>query len=347
MYRMPAEWSPHSATWIAWPHEESDWPDRFSPIKWVYCEIVRALLQSEPVYILCHSADIKNEVSNCLRECDIPLNNVALVDAPNDRSWLRDSGGISVFDDAQRLHWLQWRFNAWAKYDNYASDARVPEVLSTISEIPIAHAKSKSGDAIVLEGGAIDVDGEGTLLTTEECLLSQVQERNPGFSRNDYEEYFAQYLGVSKTIWLHGGVDGDDTHGHVDDVARFVGPATVVTVLDEDRSAPHYQTLQNNIEILSNAVDAKGRPLDVHILPMPAARRYQGEVLPASYANFYIANTCVLVPTFNDEKDSFALEVLSTLFSDRKVIGIHCCDLVIGQGTLHCLTQQQVAAGKE
>jgi agmatine deiminase len=344
MYRMPAEWAHHSATWIAWPHEESDWPDRFSPIKWVYSEIVRALQKSESVYILCHNSAVKAEVRSCLEQSHIPLANVFLVDAPNDRSWLRDSAGICVFDEHAKLYWLQWQFNAWAKYDNFALDARVPEILSAVSETPIIRALSDKGDAIVLEGGAIDVDGEGTLLATEECLISTTQERNPGFSKSDYEEYFLKYLGVSKVIWLEGGVDGDDTHGHIDDVARFVAPGVVVTVLDDDENARHYQTLKNNIDILSSSTDAKNRPLEVHILPMPAARMYQGEVLPASYANFYIANTCVLVPTFNDPQDSYALEVLANIFPNKEIIGINCCDLVIGQGTLHCLTQQQIAA---
>jgi agmatine deiminase len=344
MYRMPAEWTPHSATWIAWPHETSDWPDRFSPIKWVYCEIVRALQQSESVYILCHDGSVKKEVRSCLEQCHIPFANVFLVDAVNDRSWLRDSGGICIFDEKDNLHWLQWKFNAWAKYDNFAQDALVPEVLSAVSRTPVVKAIDDNGSPLVLEGGAIDVDGEGTLLATAECLLSHIQERNPGFTKADYEKYFAQYLGVSKTVWLEGGVNGDDTHGHIDDAARFVAPGVVVAVLDEDNNTAHYQTLKNNVEILSNSVDAKDRPLEVHILPMPKARWYQGEILPASYANFYIANSCVLVPTFNDTNDHYALDTLAKLFPNRKIIGINCCDLVIGQGTLHCLTQQQVAA---
>jgi agmatine deiminase len=344
LFRMPAEWEPHDATWIAWPHEESDWPGKFEVVKWVYTEIVRALVPSEKVCIVCADQSVKEEVVHCLEISDVPMDNVSLLIAPNDRSWLRDSAPTAVISNEGKVNWLEWKFNAWAKYDNYLADQKIPEVVASFTDLERIKALTSDGRHFVLEGGAIDVDGEGTLLATEECLLSSIQERNPGLGREDYEEIFQKYLGVSKVIWLKAGIVGDDTHGHIDDITRFVAPGVVVTVVEEDSSSENYQILQDNLKILENTRDGKGRDLKIITLPMPKARVFEGLLLPASYANFYIANTRVLVPVFNDPSDRIALQVLSEAFPDREVIGIACHDLVLGLGTLHCLTQQQPAS---
>ena len=340
--RMPAEWEPHQATWIAWPYLEEDWPGKLSAVNWVYTEIVRVLSESERVEILCHNEEIRAHAAELLALTHVPVERFRLHVVPNNRSWLRDSAPTAVRSADGSLEWIAWQFNAWAKYDNYLLDQKVPEAISNISEIPHTPAlRSDNTEALVMEGGVFDTDGEGTLLVTEECLLSEVQLRNKGFSKADYESAFAKYLGISKTIWLGKGCIGDDTHGHVDDIARFVGAGVVVVA--EDEADPNYPALFENYERLMQATDANGRKLKVVPLPMPRLISLGGDVLPASYAKFYIANTTVLVPTFNDPADSRAIAILSELFPDRKVVGIHSVDLVLGQGTLHCLTQQQPA----
>lgn len=346
-YRMPAEWEPHSATWIAWPHEESDWPSKFEPIAWVYVEIVRALLTSEPVRIVCNSPDLEKYARYCLEISGICFDRVSFVVAPNDRSWLRDSAPTGLVpksvggNPACNPVWLGWKFNAWAKYENHLEDSKIPDVIAGFSKRELLRPSWPDGSPVVLEGGAIDVDGEGTLLATEECLLSSIQERNPGFVREDYEQIFARYLGVEKVIWLESGIEGDDTHGHIDDITRFVAPGVVVTVKDSNPDSKNFSILEKNLSILKSSSDAKGRKLKILELPMPAPRVFDGQVLPASYANFYIANKCVIVPVFNDPMDRIALNTIAELFPDREVIGIACQDLVLGLGTLHCLTQQE------
>jgi agmatine deiminase len=346
-YRMPAEWERHSATWISWPHEESDWPGKFEPIRWVYVEIASALAESEQVEILCHSSEIQSEVRACFAEKGRSLENIRLHLVPSDRSWLRDSmpiGVVATGGGAAPRAWLRWKFNAWAKYDNFELDAAVPDAVGSITGIPLINClRPDNGQDMVLEGGAIDVDGQGTMLTTEECLLSRIQERNPGLDRAGYEEAFARYFGVTKTIWLGRSCEGDDTHGHVDDVARFIRPGHIVLAVEEDPTDPNYEIGQDNLRRTAGIVDAQGRPVAVTKLPMPSAVEFEGVRLPASYANFYIANTAVMVPTFRDRKDEQVLETFRGLFPNRKVVGIDCFDLVLGLGTLHCLTQQQPA----
>lgn len=340
---MPAEWEPHAATWIAWPHEESDWPGKFETIPWVYAEIVRGLTRSERVEILCHEKIVQEQAISCLKQQDVPSERYRLHVVKNDRSWLRDSGPIAVKDrNTKAVSWVGWRFNGWAKYPNFLADEHVAASISAFSEKPLEVAlRPDNGERMVLEGGSIDVDGEGTLLTTEECLLSKTQERNPGMDAADYERAFQQVFGISQVIWLDRGIVGDDTHGHVDDIARFVSPGRVVVAFEEDAGDPNHEILKENYLRLKAAKDARGRALDVVKLPMPEPVLYEGERLPASYCNFYIANGSVLVPTFNAPQDRIALNILSELFPKREVIGIHAVDLVLGLGTLHCLTQQQ------
>ncbi len=340
--RWPAEWSPHSATWIGWPHHDPDWPGKFEPIRWVYAEIVRALHRYEPVQILCHSDEIREQAVAALRSQGVRLDRCQLHRVPSDRVWLRDSGPTMVWREDGSVEAVCWRFNAWAKYDNHRADALIAPAVARLAGLPTVEAvRRDDGGRLVLEGGAIDTNGAGVLLTTEECLLSAIQERNAGLDRAGYEHAFREYLGIHTTIWLGEGCVGDDTHGHVDDIARFVAPNTVVLAFEPDPAdANHERSVDNRrrLELAARRVEGGLRIVD---LPYPRAVIMDGERLPASYANFYIANGVVIVPTFNDVNDRIALDILAGCFPDRDVIGIHAVDLVWGLGTLHCLTQQQ------
>ena len=348
-YRMPAEWEPHEATWLAWPHERTDWPGKFAPIPWVYADIVRHLARVERVRILVQDRAEERAARRILQKSGAELSAVEFFIAPTNRGWTRDFGAIFVrnFDTAGAapaagVTATKWRFNAWAKYDDWRKDnAAMSRVLPKL-KLPVREPQYR-GRAVVLEGGSIDVNGLGTLLTTEECLLSEVQVRNPGFQRADWEAVFREYLGATNVIWLGRGIAGDDTHGHVDDLARFVNPTTVVTVVEPDRADANYEPLLENLARLRETMDQAGRPLRVETLPMPQPVYFDRQRLPASYANFYIANKIVLVPTFSDPNDRAALNILAALFPAREVIGIAARDLVLGLGTLHCMTQQQPA----
>ena len=364
---MPAEWEPHAATWLAWPHYHGDWPGKFEPIPWVYTEIIRNLARHERVELIVNDAAAERRVRKLLSRGNVELANVRFHRWPTNRVWLRDSGCIFItpsepgvarsdipFDSAQgRLGRLsphnhrqlatKFRFNAWAKYSNWRHDEKIGSLMAKVAcadEIRPLHR----GTRVVLEGGSIDVNGRGTLLTTEECLLSKVQQRNPGMSRKDYEKIFADYLGASNVIWLGKGIYGDDTHGHVDDLTRFVSADTVVTMVESNRKDVNYKPLQENLRRLQAAHDQAGERLNIVELPMPAPVVFEKRRLPASYANFYIANGIVLVPVFNDPNDRIALNTLSSLFSTREVIPIYSGDLIWGLGTMHCMTQQQPAA---
>ena len=342
--RMPAEWEPHDATWIAWPHHEPDWPGKLGPIPWVYAEIVRALHRFERVEILCHDETVREAARRHLDAHGVEPGGYRLHVAPNDRVWLRDSGATGVLRDDGSVELLHWGFNAWAKYPNYEHDARVGATMARIAGLPRVEPSRPDGRGrLILEGGGIEVDGQGTILVTEEWLLSDVQVRNPGLGRDDYERVFAEWLGARQTIWLGEGCVGDDTHGHIDDVARFVAPGIIVLAYEEDPADDNHRRSADNLRRLELAGAGAGA-LRVVKLPYPRAVEMNGERLPASYANFYIANGVVLVPTFNDRFDRLALNTLAELMPDREVIGIHAVDLVWGLGTLHCLTQQQPRA---
>lgn len=344
-WRMPAEWEPHDATWIAWPHHEPDWPGKFEPIPWVYTEIVRALAQSERVDVVCHDEVVREDAVACLQMHAVPMDRVRLHVAPTDRVWLRDSGPTGVQNAAGSVSLMRWDFNAWAKYDNARHDRRIPEVVQQVTGLPLVQAIRPDTNApLVLEGGGIETDGLGTMLVTEEWLLSDVQVRNPGMDRAAYERVFADTLGITHTIWLGEGCVGDDTHGHVDDIARFVAPGVVLLAHEEDPTDENHRPSLNNLQRLSQAKDAQGTAIRVVTVPYPRAVVMDGQRLPASYANFYIGNSVVLVPTFNDANDRVALNTLAELFPTRRIIGIHAVDLVWGLGTLHCLTQQQPSA---
>jgi agmatine deiminase len=384
---MPAEWEPHAATWLAWPHYHGDWPGKFEPIPWVYTEIIRNLARHERVELIVKDAAAERISRKLLDRANAPLPNVRFHRWPTNRVWVRDSGCIFVhaeqpgsarpdsrgrlsLHEAREVHRdreghdfsradkdakmtrasapegsraaLNFRFNAWAKYSNYRDDAKINALMSDVSGaekvLPTSHGKR-----VVLEGGSIDVNGRGTILTTEECLLSKIQQRNPGMARKDYETLFAEYLGAPNVIWLNKGIVGDDTHGHVDDLSRFVNPTTVVTVVESNPKDANHKPLRENLRRLRAARDQDGNPLNVVELPMPRPVIFEQRRLPASYANFYVANGIVLVPVFNDANDRIALKTLADLFRSREIVPIYSGDLVWGLGTMHCMTQQQPA----
>jgi agmatine deiminase len=343
-YRMPAEWELHEATWLGWPHELTDWPGKFAPIPWAFAEIVRHLSKEERIYLLVENHEAENRVKTILKKSGANLCAVDFFHVPTDRGWMRDSGPICVKNSAGEVAYNHFLFNGWAKYSNHRRDS----VAVTGVNKKLKHhtwQPMHKNRRVVLEGGSIDVNGKGTLLTTEECLLSKTQERNPGFTREDYAQVFREYLGVTNVLWLKNGIAGDDTHGHVDDLTRFVDPTTVVTIIENDPADANYSALQENLALLKTMKDQDGKPLRVETLPMPAPIYFDEQRLPASYANFYIANKIVIAPTFNDPNDRVALNTLAQLFPGREVVGIACRDLVLGLGTLHCMTQQQPAAG--
>jgi agmatine deiminase len=345
-FRMPAEWEEHEATWLGWPHNVTDWPGRFAPIPWVYGEIVRKLAEGEKVRILVPSRSHERRARRILERVGATTERVEFFPWPTDRGWTRDFGPICVRRELPEpeVAIARFRFNGWARYSDWKRDNQVPERVARALDLEIRPAVHR-GRPVVLEGGAVDVNGNGTILTTDECLLDPfVQVRNPGFERADYEQVFLENLGATHAIWLGEGLHGDDTHGHVDDVCRFVGKQTIVLCREDDAHDPNQRTLAENRERLKDARLADGTRPEVVELPMPAPLVFDGRRLPASYANFYVANACVLVPTFNDAKDRLALGTLSELFTDRPVVGIHAVELVWGLGTLHCLTQQQPQA---
>jgi len=335
-FRMPAEWEPHAATWLAWPHERRDWPGKLTTIPWVYAEVVRHLVGGERVRILVRDARTERAARRVLRRAGVDPTRVDFYRVPTDRSWTRDFCPLFVRRDGE-VALTNWKFNGWAKYPNWRRDDAVPDRLARL----LGRRQWKLD--VVLEGGSIDVNGCGTLLTTEECLLSPIQARNPRLSRAELEDVLGRHLGVRKVLWLGRGIAGDDTHGHVDDLARFVDPRTVVVVAEDDPSDANYEPLRENRERLAEVTDQDGTPLRIVTLPMPAPLFFDGQRLPASYANFYVGNDVVLVPTFNDARDRDALATLAGLFPSRRVVGIHAVDLVWGLGTLHCMTQQEPA----
>jgi agmatine deiminase len=342
-YRMPAEWELHQATWLGWPHEVTDWPGKFPAIPWAFAEIVRLLSAVERVYLLVENREAESRVRSVLKKAGANLVAVDFFHVPTDRGWMRDSGPICVKNRKGQVALNHFVFNGWVKYPNHKKDAQVVAKANRKLKHQIWQPEH-NGRRVVLEGGSIDVNGRGTLLTTEECLLSKTQERNPGFNRADYEQVFREYLGIRKVLWLNRGIVGDDTHGHVDDLTRFVNPTTVVTIAEENSKDENYAPLQENLARLKSMSDQDGKPLRVETLPMPEAIYFGGQRLPASYANFYIANKIVIVPTFNDPRDRLALNKLAELFPGRQIVGIACRDLVLGLGTLHCMTQQQPAS---
>ncbi len=349
-YSMPAEWEKHEATWLGWPHNESDWPDKIDTIRWVYGEMVRKISEGEMVRILVQHRAERKLAASYLKRAGCDLKKVEFIVHPTNRGWTRDSGPIHV----RRKHptsnlqpptpntaIVHFHFNAWAKYDDWQKDTRVPEIAAKLLKKPLFDAQF-NGKKFVIEGGGIEVNGRGTLLTTEECYQHpKVQVRNPGMTKAQYDETFKKYLGAKNVLWLLNGPVGDDTHGHIDDIARFVNPKTLVLIKETNKKDINYKPLSENWERVQDLRLEDGSRPEVVSLPMPSPIYYGDWRLPASYANFYICNACVIVPTFNDVNDRVALGILGELFKDRPVVGIHAVDLVLGFGSLHCLTQQQ------
>src|SRR5580698_8841035 len=343
-YRMRAEWEPHESTWLAWPHFRSDWPGKFEPIPWVYAEIVRNLARHERVDLIVNDASWERRARRVLENADALSENIRFHRWRTDRVWTRDSGCIFLTPAADHADFgllaLHFQFNAWAKYPNYKFDEKNGERMAEGAGARVVHPFSKK-HRVVLEGGSIDVNGCGSLITTEECLLSTTQQRNPSMDRAAYEQMFADYFGIQSVIWLGEGIEGDDTHGHVDDLTRFVAPDTVVTMIEPNERDENYSALHHNLGRLRAARDHDGRRLNVVEIPMPRPLVFEGRRLPASYANFYIANGAVLVPVFNDPNDRIALNTLAEVFPAREIVPIYSGDLIWGFGALHCMTQQQ------
>lgn len=337
--RLPAEWEEHDSTILCWPHQKNDWPGKFTPIPWVYTEILRHILPGEIVRLIVQSEEHKEKISKILLRANIPQTNIRFILLKTDRSWMRDTTPVFI-KQGNTVKAVNFRFNGWAKYDNWHLDKNIPGKINTCLKLESNEAWYKSVD-IVLEGGSIDSNGNGALLTTEECLLDpKIQVRNPGFNKLDYEQVFKEYMGIDYVIWLGRGVAGDDTHGHVDDLCRFVNKNTVVMCHEENNHDENYPILQDNFSRLQNVRLNDGSKLNIVQIPMPAPVKFEGLRLPASYANFYICNNAVLVPTFNDPNDRIVLNIFSGLFPGRKVVGIYSGDLVWGLGTIHCLSHE-------
>ena len=335
--RWPAEWEEHSATWLAWPHNQNDFPKVLSKVREACASFIRQLSEEEAVKLICEN---ESETKQELEKLSLSLENVEIFQFPTDRSWLRDSAPTAVKTD-QGLLWTQWNFNAWAKYKNFQKDQKLPSFIAEQSKKELIQAKRLDGATpFTLEGGAIETDGAGSLLTTEECLLSEIQQRNKSCSKEEYEKLFSIYLGVENTIWLEAGVPGDDTHGHIDDLARFVSDQAALLVFAEDDPA-FRDVSRRNLSRLEKSKNAKGEKLSVELLPMPSPIYFEGEMMPASYANFYLANNSVFVPVFKDRADDKALRIIDDTYSGRNTIPINCRDWIVGCGSLHCSTQPQ------
>ncbi len=347
-YRMPAEWEKHEATWLGWPHNASDWPGKFEVIPWVYGEMVRKISVGENVRLLVRHQRDKDFARRVFKHVGVDLRKIQFVTHPTNRGWTRDTGPIFVMKSNGRKRKAEaaivhFHFNGWAKYNNWRKDTKVPETAAHLLRKKLFHAEH-DGKPFVIEGGGMELNGRGTLISTEECYLHpKIQVRNPGLGKVEIECVLKDYLGVSNILWLAKGPKGDDTHGHIDDICRFVNAKTLVLVRERNSKDENYRPLAENWDRITEfRLEDGSRPAVVE-LPMPAPLHFDGVRLPASYANFYICNAAVIVPTFNDPNDRVALGILRELFKDRPVVGIHAVDLVWGFGSLHCLTQQQPA----
>lgn len=337
--RFPAEWEKQEGILLCFPHNGNDWPGKYGAIKWAFVEFIKKVAEDEKVFLVVRDEPLKNKVQTLLETATVKTKNVHFIMQKTNRSWMRDSGPIIVKNGNKREA-LNFNFNGWAKYNNWKLDKHVPKKVSDFLNIPLTQVTYK-GKKVVLEGGALEVNGKGTLITSEECLLDpKIQVRNAGFSKADYEAVFKEYFGITNTIWLDKGIIGDDTHGHIDDLCRFVNEDTLITVVENNPKSKNYTPLQDNLKLLKKGKLENGNSLNIKTLPMPKPILFDGVQLPASYANFLILNKKVLVPTFNDSEDRNALNILADCFPDKEVIGINCIDLIWGFGTLHCLSQQ-------
>jgi len=337
---MPAEWEPHAGTWLTWPRSDGiSFPDKYYTVPPVYAEFIRQLTQAEDLNINVWNSDMEAWVRGLLRKYDTPLDRVSFHHFPAYEPWCRDHGPIFLAREQNGRHEraiVDWGYNAWGeKYPPYDLDDAVPQHVARLRGLPLF------SPGIIMEGGAIEVNGRGTLLTTESCLLNP--NRNPQLEKSQIEEYLRNYLGVTQVLWLGKGIAGDDTDGHIDDLSRFINPTTIVTVVEEDRLDENYEVLRDNSQRLRAMRDQDGQPFRVVELPMPGVVQYYGQRLPASYANFYIANQLVVVPTYRHANDARAIEILQREMPDRRVVGIDSTDLIWGLGSFHCISQQEPA----
>lgn len=336
-YHFPAEWYPHRATWLSWPHKEASWPGKIASVYGPYCQFIKEVAAGEQVCINVADEAMQQTALYHLSEAGVDLSRISFFHHPTDDAWCRDHGPAFLINpdtDPQKLI-VDWGYNAWGnKYPPYDRDDVIPTLIANALGLPVVHP------GIVMEGGSVDFNGSGTVLTTTACLLNK--NRNPHLTKRQIETFLFEYYGVSQVLWLGDGIVGDDTDGHIDDITRFVSEDTVVTVVETDRLDENYEILQENLKLLRQMRFADGRPLNIVELPMPSPVVYDGQRLPASYANFYIANAAVIVPTYRDEvNDRKALDTLAACFPDRKVVGIDSTDVIWGLGSWHCLSQQE------
>ena len=339
-YRMPAEWESQKSTWIAWPHNKDDWPGKFEDIPGVFALIISNISKVQLVNILVNKKSEHKKIINKLKSFGTKISNIRLINCKTDRSWVRDSLPIFVKIKKNKKILSNWEFNAWAKYKNFKKDNKTYLKIKRATKIKVIKPKFKR-KKIILEGGSIDVNGNGLLLTTKQCLLSKIQERNKGFKMKDYEIIFKKFFGINKVIWLNKGIDGDDTHGHVDDIARFVDKNKIFVAKESNKKEKNFKNLSENIKILKKFKNENIKKLKIVPIPMPEPKKIKGIRVPASYLNFYIANKIVLVPVFKDPKDKIVLRIFKRHFKSRKIVPVDCSVLVWGFGTIHCLTQQE------
>jgi agmatine deiminase len=335
-YSMPAEWMPHRATWLSWPHNRETWPTQLETVREVWIRMIKALAPHEQVALLVNDEQTQHDVTTRLKDAGALMKNISILKIPSVDVWMRDYGPtfLTRRGSENPLAFNDWVFNGWGrKYKSYEDDDRIAKDIAVFLKVPVFN------HSVVLEGGSIEVNGAGTCLTTEQCLLNR--NRNPDMSREEIEQFLRDVLGVSHFIWLGEGIVGDDTDGHIDDIARFISPTTIACVVETNFQDENYAALRENYERLQSAQDQDGDRLSVVPLPSPASVGYQGSRLPASYANFYIANEIVLVPVFDDPNDRKALGILQELFPDRRVMGLPCRTVVAGLGAIHCVTQQE------
>tara|TARA_Y100000817_G_scaffold245743_1_gene197737 strand:+ start:869 stop:1921 length:1053 start_codon:yes stop_codon:yes gene_type:complete len=340
IYRMPAEWEPQKSTWIAWPHNKEDWPGKFSEIPWVFSKIITTLSKVQTVNILIKNKSEKKNLLSLLKIFGAKFKNIKIIICKTDRAWTRDFLPIFLKDKKNRNILSNWGFNGWAKYKNFKNDNRAYLKVKRFKRIKVInpmHMKKR----IILEGGSIDVNGNGLILTTKQCLLSKVQQRNKRFKIEDYNRIFNKFFGARKTIWLNKGIFGDDTHGHIDDIARFVSKNKIFIAKENNKKDKNYKNLSENIKIIRKFKKINKEKFKIIYLPMPKPKFVDRIRVPASYLNFYIANKIVLVPIFNDTNDRTAIKVFKKHFKNRKIVPINCSTLVWGLGTLHCMTQQE------
>jgi agmatine deiminase len=337
-YYFPAEFATHSATWLSWPHKEASWPGKIETIYPIYAQFVKLVAEGEKVNINVVDEAMKTKVLGHLQAVGADLSNVQVFIHPTNDAWCRDHGPAFLINPKaqQKKIIVDWGYNAWGgKYPPFDLDDNIPTLIAKHYNIPVVYP------GIVMEGGSVEFNGKGTLLTTTSCLLNE--NRNPHLNQGQIEKYLQDYYGVENILWLGDGIVGDDTDGHIDDITRFVNEDTVVTVVEEDKSDDNYTLLQENLKTLGKLRLENGKPLNVIELPMPSAVVYDDMRLPASYANFYISNNYVVVPVFRDKNDEKALRILQSCFSDRKVIGLDSVDIIWGLGSFHCLSQQEPA----